>query len=105
VSANAIPVASVHPPLSIDTSQTPDPLKLAQKHTCTACHGVTNKILGPSFTDIYKKYGANSAATLAAKIKAGGSGVWGSVPMPAQAHVPDADIRAIADWLARGAFP
>ena len=82
-----------------------DAFKLAQKHTCTACHGVTSKILGPSFTDIYKKYGANSAATLAAKIKAGGSGVWGSVPMPAQAQVPNADIRAIADWLARGAFP
>ena len=82
-----------------------DAFKLAQKHTCTACHGLTSKILGPSFTDIHKKYGANSAATLAAKIKAGGSGVWGSVPMPAQAQVPDADIRAIADWLARGAFP
>ena len=82
-----------------------DAFKLAQKHTCTACHGMTSKILGPSFTDIHKKYGANSAATLAAKIKAGGSGVWGSVPMPAQAQVPDADIRAIADWLARGAFP
>ena len=82
-----------------------DAFKLAQKHTCTACHGVTSKILGPSFTDIHKKYGANSAATLAAKIKAGGSGVWGSVPMPAQAQVPDAEIRAIADWLARGAFP
>ena len=104
-SANEIKVASAHPPRTIDARQNLDPLKLAQKHTCTACHGVTSKILGPSFTDIHKKYGANSAATLAAKIKAGGSGVWGSVPMPAQAQVPDADIRAIADWLARGAFP
>ena len=77
-------------------------MKLAQKHACTACHGVNNKILGPSFADVHKKYGVNAAATLAAKIKAGGSGVWGSVPMPAQAHLPDADIQAIAEWLAKG---
>ena len=83
---------------------TAEALILAQKHTCTACHGVNSKILGPSFTDIHKKYGPNSATALAAKIKAGGSGVWGSVPMPAQAQVPDADIRAIADWLAAGKF-
>ncbi len=98
--------APATPPTSTQatTLVTPDALQLAQKHTCTACHGVTTKILGPSFTDIHKKYGADSAATLAAKIKAGGSGVWGNVPMPAQAHVPDADIRAMADWLAAGKF-
>ena len=83
-------------------SATPDALKLAQKHACTACHGVNDKILGPSFLDVQKKYGVNAALALAAKIKAGGSGVWGGVPMPAQAHVPDADIRAIAEWLASG---
>ncbi len=85
-------------------SQTVAAFALAQKHTCTACHGVTNKILGPSFADISKKYGTASAATLIAKIKAGGNGVWGSAPMPAQAHVPDADIRAMAEWLAAGKF-
>jgi cytochrome c551/c552 len=83
----------------------PDALKLAQKHSCTACHGMNNKVVGPSFADIHKKYGADSAATLAAKIKAGGSGVWGSVPMPAQAQLPASDLQAIAEWLARGAFP
>jgi len=100
MSASAAPVAVI--PMARAAND--DALKLAQKHSCTACHGVTNKILGPSFADIYKKYGADSAATLATKIKAGGSGVWGSVPMPAQAHVPDADIRAIAEWLASGKF-
>ena len=100
MSANAAP--SAVPPMASVAKD--DALKLAQKHACTACHGVANKILGPSFADIHKKYGADSAAALAAKIKAGGSGVWGSVPMPAQAHVPDADIRAIAEWLATGKF-
>ena len=98
--ANAAPTAVI----ALANAPKEDALKLAQKHTCTACHGVANKILGPSFADIYKKYGADSAATLATKIKAGGSGVWGSVPMPAQAQVPDADIRAIAEWLATGKF-
>ena len=54
---------------------------------------------------IHQKYGPDSAATLIAKIRTGGSDVWGSVPMPAQAHVPDADVRAIAEWLASGKFP
>ncbi len=80
------------------------PLKLAQKHACTACHGVNNKLIGPSFTDIHNKYGANSATTLAAKIKAGGSGIWGSIAMPPQAHVPEPEIKAIAEWLAAGKF-
>ena len=81
-----------------------DGSRLAQRLNCTACHGITTKLLGPSFIDIHKKYGPNSATALAEKIKAGGSGVWGSVPMPAQAQVPDAELRAIADWLAAGNF-
>ncbi len=98
------PLPSSQPSPPGGGSKTVDAPKLAQKHACTACHGVTNKILGPSFTDIHKRYGVDSATTLAAKIKAGGTGVWGSVPMPAQAHVPDAEIRAIAEWLAAGKF-
>jgi len=86
------------------TAAANDPLKLAQKHACMACHGTSNKIVGPAFSDIHKKYGKDAAATLAAKIKAGGSGVWGSVPMPPQTQVPAADIQAIADWIAAGKF-
>ena len=77
---------------------------LTQKHNCTACHGISSKVLGPSFTDIHKKYGSESATALAAKIKAGGSGVWGSIAMPAQPQVPDTELRAIAEWLASGKF-
>jgi S-disulfanyl-L-cysteine oxidoreductase SoxD len=79
-------------------------LKLAQQHACMACHGIANKLLGPSLTDIYKRYkdAPNLGALLAGKIKAGGGGVWGAIPMPAQGHVPDADIKAIADWIASG---
>ena len=84
----------------------PDAAKLAQKHTCFACHGLQNKLVGPAMSDIYKKYkdAKDVVALLGGKIKAGGSGVWGSIPMPPQTHVPDADIRAIAEWLAAGKF-
>ena len=74
---------------------------LTQKNNCTACHAMDAKILGPSFVEIAKKH-AGKAEYLAGKIKSGSSGVWGSIPMPAQT-VTDADAKAIAAWLATGA--
>ena len=76
-------------------------LSLTQKNNCTACHAVDKKILGPSFLEIAKKH-AGKAEYLAGKIRSGGSGVWGSIPMPAQS-VTDADAKIIADWLSTGA--
>ena len=77
---------------------------LTQKYTCVACHGMDSKIVGPSFRDIAKKYagGADAVGYLAGKIKAGGTGVWGSIPMPGQA-LSEADAKIIAEWLADGA--
>jgi len=79
-------------------------MPLLQKNACMACHGVDNKIVGPAYRDVAKKYSgrADAVAYLTGKIKAGGSGVWGAVPMPAQA-LPEADARLIAQWLADGA--
>ncbi len=74
---------------------------LTQKHACTACHAATGKLVGPSFADIAAKY-TGKADDLAKKIKAGGSGVWGEIPMPPQT-LPDADLKTLADWLATGA--
>jgi cytochrome c len=76
-------------------------LALAQKNNCTACHAVDKKILGPSFQEIAKKH-AGKADYLAGKIKAGGAGVWGPIPMPAQS-LSDADAKTLAVWLAAGA--
>ena len=78
-------------------------IALTKKHGCVACHGIDNKILGPSFRDVAKKYAgrADTAGLLASKIKAGGSGVWGAMPMPPQA-LGEADAKAIAQWLANG---
>jgi cytochrome c len=83
------------------TGNTKAVLALLGKHNCTACHGVERKIVGPALTDVAKKY-PDQADALVQKIKNGGSGVWGSIPMPAQ-NLPLADAQAIAAWLARGA--
>jgi len=79
---------------------------LTQKYTCVACHGVENKIVGPAFRDIAKKYGdrTDAVAYLSGKIRAGGSGQWGAIPMPAQS-LSEADAQTIAQWLAAGAAP
>ena len=76
-------------------------IALLSKHACTACHAMDKKVVGPSFTEIAKKH-AGKADYLAGKIRAGGAGVWGSVPMPPQS-APDGDIKTIANWLAAGA--
>ena len=76
-------------------------IALTQKHACSACHNIEGKLVGPSFVDIAKKHGGK-ADYLAGKIKAGGSGVWGEIPMPPQS-LPEEDTQAMAAWLAAGA--
>jgi S-disulfanyl-L-cysteine oxidoreductase SoxD len=73
---------------------------LVQKHNCTACHAAETKLVGPSWSDISKKHHGN-AAYLAGKIRAGGSGVWGTIPMPPQ-PLEDDELKRIAAWLAQG---
>jgi cytochrome c len=74
---------------------------LAQKSGCLACHAVDHKILGPAYRDVAKKYkGQDVEAKLIAKVKAGGSGVWGPIPMPANSpQVKDEDIKILVKWV------
>ena len=73
---------------------------LAKKSNCLACHMIDKKSVGPAYKDIAKKYkGQDVAAKLAEKVKKGGQGVWGPVPMPPNAAVPDADIKKLVDWI------
>ncbi len=74
---------------------------LAQKSGCIACHNVDKKIIGPSYKEVAAKYKADkdAAGNLAAKVKAGGSGVWGPVPMPPNAQVSDGDIKSLVAWI------
>ena len=73
---------------------------LAKKHNCLACHQMDKKTVGPAYKEVAAKYkGKNAAAQLEQKVKKGGQGVWGPVPMPPNAAVPDADIRKLVDWI------
>jgi cytochrome c len=71
---------------------------------CTACHGVSNKIVGPGFTEILARHKdrADLEAYLTGKIRTGGSGVFGAVPMPPQPQIKEGDAQAIARWIAAG---
>ncbi|MCD6079215.1 MAG: Cytochrome c-552 precursor [Ramlibacter sp.] len=79
------------------------PLDLLQKNTCTACHAPGSKLVGPSWSDVAKKH-AGKTEYIASKIRQGGSGVWGNIPMPPQAISAD-EAGRIAEWLAGGAAP
>lgn len=76
-------------------------MALLNKYSCTACHGVDKKVVGPGFNEVAKKH-AGKVDYLVNKIKAGGAGVWGSVPMPPQS-LPEADAKLIATWISKGA--
>lgn len=75
---------------------------LAQKSGCLACHGVDKQVLGPALKDIAAKYKGDKSAEgkLVEKVKKGGSGVWGPMPMPANSpQVKDGDIQTIVKWI------
>ena len=74
---------------------------LATSKNCMACHAVDKKLVGPAFKEVAAKYAgkAGAADTLAGKIIKGGSGVWGPVPMPANAQVNEADAKKLAAWV------
>ena len=74
---------------------------LAQKKNCMACHAVDKKVVGPSYQDVAAKYAGQKDAVdkLAVKIIKGGAGVWGPVPMPANAQVNDAEAKKLAAWV------
>ncbi|MEO7760548.1 MAG: c-type cytochrome, partial [Casimicrobiaceae bacterium] len=87
-----------------------EPLALATKQGCLACHGVDKKLVGPGFREVATRYrtspGAGSdklIAQLAGKIRTGSSGAWGSIPMPPQAQVSMANAEILARWIAAGA--
>lgn len=74
--------------------------QLAQKFNCLACHAEDKKLVGPAYKEVAKKYKGDSGAEakLIGKVKAGGSGVWGAIPMPPN-NVPDADIKTLVEWV------
>jgi cytochrome c len=78
-----------------------DGKELLNKSGCLACHSVDKKIVGPAYKDVAAKYKADKAAEgkLVDKVKKGGSGVWGPVPMPPNAAVKDDDVKAMVHYI------
>ena len=73
---------------------------LAKAKGCYACHAVNAKQVGPAFKDVAKKYAGkpDAVAYLSERIKKGGAGVWGNVPMPPQ-NVTDEESKKLAEWV------
>lgn len=75
--------------------------ELVKKNGCATCHAQDRKMVGPTWKEVAAKYKgeAKAADALAEKVKVGGKGVWGQVPMPPQNKVSDADLKLILAWV------
>ncbi len=91
---SAISVLTISSPAFADEA-------LAKAKNCMACHAIDKKVVGPAYKDVAKKYAgdAKAADMLATKVMKGGSGVWGPVPMPANAQVNDAEAKKLVAWV------
>lgn len=87
--------------LAMPVAQAADGAALAQKGGCMACHGIDKKILGPSFKDVSAKYkGKGAEAALIKKVKEGGSGAWGAMPMPPNTgKLSDDEFKSVVGWI------
>jgi len=74
---------------------------LAKQKNCLACHAIDKKLVGPAYKDVAAKYKGDkdAAARLAKKIREGGVGVWGQVPMPANPQVNEQEAASLAKWV------
>jgi cytochrome c len=97
--APVVPVSAVSPVSPADA------MNIAGKNACMGCHAVDRKIVGPSFQQIAAKYRGDAQAPvrLEAKVRDGGSGVWGVLPMPSHRSMDSADIKKVVGWILAGA--
>ncbi len=89
---------AVHAPVTINA------LDVFKKNNCNACHAATSKLVGPSIAEISAKYKdqPDILSKLVMKVQKGGSGAWGSIPMPPHPQIPESDIRIIVQWMLKG---
>jgi cytochrome c len=96
--ASAAPATPAPATPAAEVAVSPD--QVPAKYGCVGCHAVDKKVVGPSFKDVAAKYqGKDVKAELIAKIKNGGAGVWGQIPMPPNPSVPDKDLDAVVTWI------
>jgi cytochrome c len=96
-----IPCLLVSAGLLVPTAGALASQELATKYACLACHAVDKKLIGPSYKEVAEKYKGDKGAEakLVEKVKKGGQGVWGAIPMPPNITVPDADIKTLVKWV------
>ena len=96
-SASATPAPDAPP----EAKQSADPRANLAQYGCVACHAIDKKVVGPAFRDVAAKYRDQPGVEqrLEAKVKNGGGGVWGEVPMPPNSGVPDAEVHSIVEWI------
>jgi cytochrome c551/c552 len=96
--AREVPVVAPAPAKAVTAPE------LARKSTCVACHVANRKLVGPSYVDIAKRYAGDATALpkLMEKVRKGGSGVWGVIPMPPHPEMSDADIKMLVEWSLQG---
>jgi cytochrome c len=83
-----------------DASKPVAPEEMLGKYGCTSCHAIDHKVVGPALKDVGAKYrGKDVEATLVQKVRNGGSGVWGQIPMAPNPQVPEPDLQAIVKWI------
>jgi len=101
----AMPIACLTAGLALASplalAQAVDGDALAAKNNCFACHAKDHKLVGPAYKDVAAKYAGDKGAAdkLFNKVKKGGAGVWGTVPMPPNSQVSDADIKSLVAWV------
>ena len=105
VAAQAAAAALAPAPGAIGTADAARARTIAQRNACTGCHALDRRVVGPAFRDVAAKYRGNPQAPrmLAAKVRQGGAGVWGQLPMPSHPRMSDADIRTVVAWILAGA--
>ena len=98
MAAEAAPAAAAEAPAAAGGA---DASAVAQQSGCLACHQLDARVVGPSYKEIAAKYAGDAAARdmLIGKVKSGGAGTWGQVPMPPNAHVSDENIAVVVDWI------
>jgi len=76
-------------------------IEMARAKNCTACHSVDKQVLGPAYKQVASKYAGDreAMAKLTKKIREGGAGNWGQIPMPANPQVSEAEAQSLAKWV------
>jgi cytochrome c len=82
-------------------AQAQDAAKLAQEKACMACHQIDRKVVGPSYKEVAAKYAGqkDAEAKLVKKVREGGAGVWGQVPMPPNTTLTEKDALVLVKWI------